>query len=183
MNTKTMNAFERYLSSVRRRERFRLLVNGALVALLVSLIVIGIATALGLQRGFTDTLVWSARAVALVGVLVGLFLVLVKPWRRLSDNRGTELVEEADTAFDGRAETWLHTAKKTPDHPFLAPLADDAMRIAQRVPKNKVIKPNTIGWPILALMVLFGVGYGFIYSANQTIRVMHRSSTLGWLNI
>ena len=53
-----MNAFERYLKSIRRRERFRLTIIAALILFAVLAFVVGITTLLGLERGFTDTLVW-----------------------------------------------------------------------------------------------------------------------------
>jgi len=61
-----MNAFERYLKSIRRREYTRLLVIATLICVVVFAVVIGATTYLGLERGFTDTLVWVGRFAAVL---------------------------------------------------------------------------------------------------------------------
>jgi len=175
-----MSAFERYLKSIRRRENLRLTIIALLVLFVVFVVVVGGTTLLGLERGFTDTLVWVGRAAAVIVALVLLWVLVVKPWRHTSATKGTALIEEADTAFDGRAETWLNTADKTPGHPFLDPLADDAMRVAERVPKKKVVRTGAIAWPALGLAALLVGGYGFVQYANLAWKNGVSHVLFGW---
>ena len=180
MGAKTKTAFDRYLGAIRSRERSRLLASGFLIALLTVVSIIAVTTALGIQRGFTPNLVWAGRLLVVLAGAVCLYVFVIKPWRQLSINRGTTLIEEADSAFDGRAETWLSTLNKNPDHPFLEPLADDAMRVANRVPKKKVIKTGAIGWPVLGLMLLIGAGAGFVQYANTAWQNGASHVLFGW---
>jgi len=182
MERQIKRPFEKYLGVVRRRERLRLSILGLLCALIAVLLIVAGAAAFGIQRGFTDEFVWLARAALVITVITLLVVVVFKPWRVLGRTKGTELVEQADSAFDGRAETWLNTAEKTKDHPFLDPLAHDAMRVAERVPASRVVRSGSIAWPALATVALLSLGMGFVQYANQTWKNAATHVLFGWAN-
>jgi len=158
--TTSQNRFQQYLHSATRREHVRILVVSIVAVLVVLMGITAIGVAIGLVRGFTET--------------------ITKPIVRLRRDNGANLIESSDAAFNGRVRTYLDTKERSPDHQFLPLLAQDGLAVAKRVPLFRIVPMAAILWPIVIIASLLFVGVGFFQRAPLEWRNATAHVWAGW---
>jgi len=109
-----------------------------------------------------------------------LFYLLWKPIARLRRDRGANLIESSDAAFDGRVQTYLDTESRSPDHQFLPLLAKDGLAVAKRVPLFRIVPMSAILWPIVFIASLLFVSVAFFQRAPLEWRNATQHVWAGW---
>ena len=172
---------EQYLDSFRRRLR-RLVVARASAALgIAALGITLLAVYFGMRRAFDPGFVIGARSVLLIALLAIAALALLVPLRRMRANRAIDDMEKRAPEFDGRLETFDGMRVRAARSPFLGLLAEDALKLAAKIPVVGKVPPLQINAPI-AVAVLCGlmlVGVGSVGPDNWRYGVRHLWA--GWL--
>jgi hypothetical protein len=127
---------EAYLGEFRRRLESLILARGAAILGVAALVITLIAVYIGMRRAFDPAFVYGARTVLLLllaAIVVGLFVL---PLRVLKRTRGIPDIERRAPDFDGRLETYdgLVQRSAVEPTPFLGLLAEDALKLARRIP-------------------------------------------------
>jgi hypothetical protein len=148
---------ETYLGEFRRRLRSLILARGAAMLAVAALALTLGAVFIGTRRAFADSVMISARLL-LVAAIVGLIVALVLlPLRRLKRTEGVAEIERRAPDFDGRIETYRELSHRTVGGPsvFIGLLAEDALRLARRIPVKLKVRNWEISTPAAAAIVAF----------------------------
>src|SRR5690606_5520304 len=120
-----------------------------------------------MRRAFDAQFTIAARVVLFLllgAIVVG---VILYPLRLLARNRGLQDIERRAPDFDGRLETYDGLARAERPTPFLGLLAEDALKLARRIPVALKIPRRQISLPaagaiaavaMLVLLAAFGPG-------------------------
>ncbi|MBT8441005.1 MAG: hypothetical protein KJO76_01370, partial [Gammaproteobacteria bacterium] len=145
---------EAYLGEFRKRLKSLIVARGAAVLAVTALVLTLAAVFIGTRQAFSDSVMISARVVillALAGVVVGL---LVFPLRKLKRTEGVADIERRAPDFDGRLETYRELTQRSDDESgpsvFLGLLAEDALRLARRIPVALKVRNWEISTPAVA---------------------------------
>ncbi|MFT5894031.1 MAG: hypothetical protein ACI8VW_000898, partial [bacterium] len=172
--------FGKYIARARRRESTRFVFSFIAYLLLALVLITGVGTWSGLIRGFTPELTGGTRIVMLVAALLSILLLLWRPLRALSRDRGASLIERSDTAFDGRVYTFLDTRAKNSAQPFLHLLARDALSVSKRVPLSRIVPTTAIMLPLLFIAAMVAGMFAFNQFAPTPMRNAAMHIWWGW---
>ena len=167
---KAQARLEKYLGGFRRRLRTLILARGAAVLFVAALAVTLLAVLIGTRQAFPDELMNGARLLLALSLGAVAALLLVRPLQVLRRTRGVTDIERRAPDFDGRIETYdeLASGKRhdaAQPSPFLGLLAEDAWRLARRipaalrVPNREIAAPGVLAAVALAVLVWFAA-YG-----------------------
>ena len=176
----SISRFNDYLYRACRRERWRHILTfaGITVFALCGLTLAG--AWLGLYRGFTPVLDLSIRTLILLTAALAIAWLLWRPLKTLAADKGSQLVESSDAAFNGRVNTFLDTRDSNPDQPFLGLLARDALGVARRVPMQRIVPTSALVWPVLLLIALLGATASFVQLAPASWKNAALHVWWGW---
>src|ERR1044072_1080232 len=155
---------EGYLGEFRQRLKTLILARGSAILAAAALVITVLAVWLGIRRAFDPASVDGARAVLVLllgAIVVGL---MVLPLRALKRSRGIGDIERRAPDFNGRLETYdgmLHGPKPRPS-PFLAPLPEDALKLARKIPIALKVPALHIRAPAVVAVV---AGLAIVYLA------------------
>ena len=163
---KAQARLEKYLGGFRRRLRTLILARGAAVLFVAALAVTLLAVLIGTRQAFPDELMNGARLLLALSLGAVAALLLVRPLQVLRRTRGVTDIERRAPDFDGRIETYdeLASGKRhdaAQPSPFLGLLAEDAWRLARRipaalrVPNREIAAPGVLAAVALAVLVWF----------------------------
>ena len=153
---------EAYLGEFRQRLKALIVARGAAMPAVAALVVTLLAVYFGIRRAFDPQIVISARVVLLLllaGIAVGL---VVLPLRALRRSRGIKDIERRAPDFNGRLETYDGIVHGPPERatPFLGLLAEDALKLARRIPVALKVPDLHVRAPaalaIIAVVLLLG---------------------------
>ncbi|NND93144.1 MAG: hypothetical protein HKN42_19980 [Granulosicoccus sp.] len=178
----SIDRFGNYLHRARRRETWRHVLRFIALLCLAMCTITAVGTWAGLFRGFTPELTMSIRVILAVSTVLLCAILLWRPITSLRRDQGAALVEGADAAFNGRVRTYLDTRSRQQDQPFLSLLARDALSVARRVPLERIVPTATLVWPLLLLLFMVGVLFGFRELAPQTWQNAALHIWWGWKN-
>ncbi|HEX5045612.1 MAG TPA: DUF4175 family protein [Gammaproteobacteria bacterium] len=174
---------EAYLGEFRRRLKTLILARGWAILAAAALVITVAAVWLGIRRAFDPASVYGARAalVLLLGaVVVGL---MVLPLRALKRSRGIGDIERRAPDFNGRLETYdgmLHGPNARPS-PFLGLLAEDALKLARKIPIALKVPALHIRAPA-AIAIVAGLTLAWFAAYGPTNwRYGVRNLWAGWL--
>ncbi|HEX7237576.1 MAG TPA: DUF4175 family protein [Gammaproteobacteria bacterium] len=174
---------EAYLGEFRQRLKALIVARGAAMLAVAALAVTLVAVYFGIRRAFDPQIVISARVVLLLILgAIGVGLVAL-PLRALKRSRGIKDIEQRAPDFNGRLETYDGIVHGPPERstPFLGLLAEDALKLARRIPVALKVPALHVRAPaalaILAVAVL--VGTAVFGPANWRYGV--RNLWAGWL--
>ncbi|HLF10954.1 MAG TPA: hypothetical protein VJA26_07045, partial [Gammaproteobacteria bacterium] len=174
---------EAYLGAFRQRLQSLIVARGAAILTAAALAVTLIAVYIGARRAFDPQFIYGARTV-LVLLLAGILISLVVfPLRALRRSRGIRDIERRAPDFDGRLETYdgLTHAKADRPTPFLGLLAEDALKLARRIPIALKIPSWHISVPaVLAFVAVAALVWFAAYGPNNW-RYGVRHLWAGWL--
>jgi len=174
---------EAYLGAFRQRLQSLIVARGAAILTAAALAVTLIAVYIGARRAFDPQFIYGARTV-LVLLLAGILISLVVfPLRALRRSRGIRDIERRAPDFDGRLETYdgLTHAKADRPTPFLGLLAEDALKLARRIPVALKIPSWQISVPaVLAFVAVAALVWFAAYGPNNW-RYGVRHLWAGWL--
>ena len=176
---------EGYLGRFRRRLRALILVRGAAVLCVAALAVTLAAVLVGTRQAFPEELMNGARlllALSLGGIAAWL---LWRPLQALRRTRGVADIERRAPDFDGRIETYDELARgrgrdSGQPSPFLGLLAEDAWRLARRIPAALRVPGREIAVPAALAAVAFAVLAGFAAFGPDNWRYGVRHVWAGW---
>ncbi|HEY3516824.1 MAG TPA: hypothetical protein VGL98_07215 [Gammaproteobacteria bacterium] len=174
---------EAYLGEFRQRLKALIVARGAALLAVAALVVTLIAVYFGIRRAFDPQIIISARVVLLLllaGIAVGL---VVLPLRALKRSRGIKDIERRAPDFNGRLETYDGIVHGPPERatPFLGLLAEDALKLARKVPIALKVPALHVRAPaaFAALAVALLVGTALFGPDNWRYGV--RNLWAGWL--
>jgi hypothetical protein len=174
---------EAYLGEFRKRLQALIVARGAALLAATALVVTLLAVYFGIRRAFDPQIVYTARAL-LVVVLAAIAVALVAlPLRALRKSRGIRDIEQRAPDFNGRLETYDGIVHGPPERatPFLGLLAEDALKLARKIPVALKIPTLHVRAPaalaVLAALVL--VGTAVFGPPNWRYGVRHLWA--GWL--
>ena len=183
MTTKpnAQSQLEAYLAEFRERLKRLIIARGAALAGIAALVVTVGAVYLGMRRAFDPHFTLAARVVLLLLLAAIVTGLIVYPLRLLARNRGIQDIERRAPDFDGRLETYDGLTRAERPTPFLGLLAEDALKLARRIPVALKIPQRHISLPAIGavaavaiLIVMAAVGPG-----NWRYGVRHLWA--GWL--
>ena len=163
---KAQERLEAYLGGFRRRLRTLILARGAAALCVAALGVTLLAVYLGTRQAFPAELMNGARLMLALSLGAIAALLLVRPLQVLRRTRGVADIERRAPDFDGRIETYDElSGPKRKDaaqpSPFLGLLAEDAWRLARRIPAGlrvpgrEITVPGALAGAALAALVWF----------------------------
>ena len=182
---KAQARLEEYLRGFQRRLRALILARGVALLCVAALAVTLLAVMVGTRQAFPDDLMNGARLfLALALGAVGA-LLLIRPLRVLRRTRGVADIEKRAPDFDGRIETYDELAQgKRHDprrpSPFLGLLAEDALRLARRIPATLRVPNREIAIPGALAVVALGVLVWFAAFGPDNWRYGVRHVWAGW---
>ncbi|MEO8467021.1 MAG: hypothetical protein ABI640_16935 [Gammaproteobacteria bacterium] len=174
---------EAYLGGFRSRLRALIVARGAAFLALAALAITLVAVYFGIRRAFDPQIVYTARVLLLL-VLGAIAVTLIAlPLRALYRTRGIREIERRAPDFNGRLETYDGIAHGPAERatPFLGLLAEDAMKLARRIPASlKVPALQTRAPAVLAIAAVAAlVWFASMGPANWRYGV--RNLWAGWL--
>ncbi|HEY9182218.1 MAG TPA: hypothetical protein VIQ99_03400, partial [Gammaproteobacteria bacterium] len=174
---------EAYLGEFRKRLQALIVARGAALLAVAALVVTLTAVYFGIRRAFDPQIVYAARVV-LIGALAGIAIWLVlRPLRSLKRSRGIQDIERRAPDFDGRLETYDGIAHGPAERatPFLGLLAEDALKLARRIPVALKIPDLEVRAPaaLAVIAVALLVGTALFGPANWRYGVQNLWA--GWL--
>jgi hypothetical protein len=119
--------FDRYLNLFRLRLRQLQLARGAAALAIVALVVTSVAVTLAIRNGFPDDLVIAARLILFGGLAATVWLLVVRPGRRLLHG-GAAQIEARTPSFGGRVETYIEMTDS--GNPMRDLLAENTLKLA-----------------------------------------------------
>src|SRR5262252_5302889 len=125
---------EAYLAEFRRRLQALIVARGAALLGAAALAVTLVAVYFGIRRAFDHTFVYGARAVLVVSLAAIAIALLVLPLRKLRRTRAIPDIERLAPDFNGRLETYDGLTRSEKKNPFLGLLAEDALKLARKIP-------------------------------------------------
>ena len=176
---------EEYLRGFRRRLRTLILARGAAVLCAAALAVTLLAVLIGTRQAFPDELMNGARLMLALSLGAVAALLLVRPLKVLRRTRGVVDIERRAPDFDGRIETYdeLASGKRhdaTHPSPFLGLLAEDAWRLARRIPAALRVPNREIAVPGVLAAVAFAALVWFAAFGPDNWRYGVRHVWAGW---
>ncbi len=172
---------EAYLGEFRRRLRSLIVARGAAALTVVALAVTLIAVYIGTRRAFDPEFIYGARTV-LVLLLVAVAIALVaRPLRTLTRSRGIGDIERRAPDFNGRLETYDGITHSNRPTPFLTLLAEDALKLARRIPVALKIPSRQISVPTALAVLAVGALVWFAAFGPDNWRYGVRHLWAGWL--
>jgi hypothetical protein len=128
--------FDRYLNLFRLRLRQLQLARGAAALAIVALVVTSVAVTLAIRNGFPDDLVIAARLILFGGLAATVWLLVVRPGRRLLHG-GAAQIEARTPSFGGRVETYIEMTDS--GNPMRDLLAENSLKLAaNHAPERQV---------------------------------------------
>jgi hypothetical protein len=128
--------FDRYLNLFRLRLRQLQLARGAAALAIVALVVTSVAVTLAIRNGFPDDLVIAARLILFGGLAATVWLLVVRPGRRLLHG-GAAQIEARTPSFGGRVETYIEMTDS--GNPMRDLLAENTLKLAaNHAPERQV---------------------------------------------
>src|SRR5690606_26148587 len=121
-----------------------------------------VAVFFGIRRAFDEQFVLGARLALALVIAAAIAWLVAYPLRKLRRTRAIEAIEQRAPDFDGRLETYdgLSRADTGQRSPFLGLLAEDALKLARRIPITMKVKSWEISVPAalaaLAVAALLG---------------------------
>ncbi|HEX5419646.1 MAG TPA: hypothetical protein VFY39_06580, partial [Gammaproteobacteria bacterium] len=173
---------EAYLGEFRSRLKALIVARGTAILAVAAFAVTVIAVFFGTRRAFDPGLMIAARLV-LALVLGAIIAALVAyPLRRLRRSRGIKDIEQRAPDFDGRLETYAGLSEAPPERrsPFLGLLAEDALKLARRIPIRLKVPSWQIAVPTAVAVVGFGALIGLAVFGPSTWRYGVRNLWAGW---
>ncbi|HEX5046333.1 MAG TPA: DUF4175 family protein, partial [Gammaproteobacteria bacterium] len=174
---------EVYLGEFRQRLKTLILARGWAILAAAALVITVAAVWLGIRRAFDPASVYGARAVLVLllgAIVVGL---MVLPLRALKRSRGIGDIERRAPDFNGRLETYdgmLHGPNARPS-PFLGLLAEDALKLARKIPIALKVPTLHIRAPAMVAIVM-GLALVWLAAFGPTNwRYGVRNLWAGWL--
>ena len=172
---------EAYLGEFRRRLRSLIVARGAAVLTAVALAVTLVAVYIGTRRAFDPDFIYGARTV-LALLLAGVAIALVaRPLRSLKRTRGIGDIERRAPDFNGRLETYDGLTHSDRPTPFLTLLAEDALKLARRIPVALKIPSRQISVPTALAVLAVGALVWFAAFGPDNWRYGVRHLWAGWL--
>src|SRR5262245_3985549 len=174
---------EAYLGEFRQRLKALIVARGAALLAVAALIVTLVAVYFGIRRAFDPQIVISARIVLLLllaGIAAGL---VVLPLRALKRNRGIKDIERRAPDFNGRLETYDGIVHGPPERatPFLGLLAEDALKLARRIPVALKVPALHVRAPAAFAVFALALLVGTALFGPDNWRYGVRNLWAGWL--
>src|SRR6185436_12438152 len=174
---------EAYLGEFRQRLKALIVARGAAMLAIAALVVTLVAVYFGIRRAFDPQIVISARVVLLL-ILGAIAVVLVAlPLRALKRSRGIKDIERRAPDFDGRLETYDGIVYGPPERatPFLSLLAEDALKLARRIPVALKVPALQVRAPAVLAAVALALLVGTALFGPDNWRYGVRNLWAGWL--
>jgi hypothetical protein len=151
----------------------------AVAALAITLI----AVYFGIRRAFDPQIVYGARAVLLVLLAAIVVSLLVLPLRALQRSRGIKDIERRAPDFNGRLETYDGIAHGPAERatPFLGLLAEDALKLARRIPVALKVPALQVRAPAALALAAVAALVWFAAFGPDNWRYGVRHLWAGWL--
>tara|TARA_B100000029_G_scaffold516707_1_gene632979 strand:+ start:4359 stop:7901 length:3543 start_codon:yes stop_codon:yes gene_type:complete len=177
---------EKYLEDFRQRIKALVMLRGAAVLSLVALVVTLTAVFIGTRQAFPSELISGARLFLIISLFAIAMILLVRPLRVLRRTRGVFEIEKRTSGIDGRLETYdqlLTQNKENPkkSSPFLGLLAEDALKVVERVPPSMRIPNWEISVPAVVGFIALGVLVWFASFGPDNWRYGVRHLWVGWV--
>jgi hypothetical protein len=150
------------------------------VLCVVILLVSGVGAFLGVRTGFADHVIFTARAVLLLGAIAVIIGLIILPRRRI-DRATAAHVESRTPAFAGRVETYLGLSNKT--NPLRSLLAQDAAEVAAHFPVERQIRPQAFTLPAAATAVSLGALLWLAVAGPGLLNYGVRHLWAGWIGL
>src|SRR5215471_8429171 len=125
---------EAYLASFRHRLQALIVARGAALLAAVALVITLIAVYFGIRRAFDHAFVYGARTVLVLTLVAFAVALLVLPLRKLRRTRAIPDIERRAPDLNGRLETYDGLTRAEKKNPFLGLLAEDALKLARKIP-------------------------------------------------
>ena len=174
---------EAYLGEFRQRLKALIVARGAAMLAIAALVVTLVAVYFGIRRAFDPQIVISARVVLLLVLgAIGVGLVAL-PLRALKRSRGIKDIERRAPDFDGRLETYDGIVYGPPERatPFLSLLAEDALKLARRIPIALKVPALHVRAPAVVAAVALALLVGTALFGPDNWRYGVRNLWAGWL--
>src|SRR5690349_13850211 len=174
---------EAYLGEFRKRLKALIVARGAALLAVAALVVTLVAVYFGIRRAFDPQIVISARIVLLLllgGIAVGLVAL---PLRALRRSRGIKDIERRAPDFNGRLETYDGIVHGPPERatPFLGLLAEDALKLARKIPVALKVPALQLRVPAVLATVAVALLVGTAMFGPDNWRYGVRNLWAGWL--
>jgi hypothetical protein len=174
---------EAYLRQFRQRLTALIVARGAALVALAALAITLVAVYFGIRRAFDPQIVYTARTVLVVGIAAIAIALIVLPLRALRRTRGIREIERRAPDFDGRLETYDGIAHGPAERatPFLGLLAEDALKLARRIPVALKVPALQLRAPaVLAVLAAVALVWFAAYGPPNW-RYGVRNLWAGWL--
>ena len=174
---------EAYLGEFRQRLKALIVARGAALLAIAALVVTLVAVYFGIRRAFDPQIVIGARVVLLL-LLAGIAVALVVlPLRALRRSRGIKDIERRAPDFNGRLETYDGIVYGPPERatPFLGLLAEDALKLARKIPVALKVPALQVRAPAALAAVALALLVGTALFGPDNWRYGVRNLWAGWL--
>ena len=182
---KAQERLEAYLGGFRQRLRTLILARGVAALCAAALAVTLLAVYIGARQAFPAELMNGARLLLALSLGAIAALLLIRPLQALRRTRGVADIERRAPDFDGRIETYDELASgKRKDaaqpSPFLGLLAEDAWRLARRIPAALPVPGREITVPAALAGAALGALVWFAAFGPDNWRYGVRHVWAGW---
>jgi hypothetical protein len=172
---------EAYLREFRDRLKALIVARGSAVVSLTALVLTLLAVYFGTRRAFDPQFIIGARTVLVLGLAAVVAWLLIMPLRTLRSTRGVADIERRAPAFDGRIETYDGLTRTNAATPFVDLLAEDSLKVAERVPVATNVRPREISVPVVVAVAAAVVLVWFAAFGPDNWRYGVRHLWAGWL--
>jgi len=174
---------EAYLGEFRKRLRALIVARGTALLALTALAITLVAVYVGIRRAFDPQIVYTSRVLLLLALGAIVVTLIVLPLRGLNRTRGIREIERRAPDFDGRLETYDGIAHGPAERatPFLGLLAEDALKLARRIPIALKVPSLHLRAPALIAIAAVAALVWFAALGPANWRYGVRNLWAGWL--